>query len=65
VEGAFLINTPTFYMFNGRYKAVPLNKAASYFEGKYEYPVFVIDKKGGGQRIAQHPYFVPPIQINF
>jgi hypothetical protein len=63
IEGIFIINTPTFYMFNGRYKAVTLKQIGDYLEGKFVYPILVITNDAGVQ-IAKigHPYFRKPIQ---
>jgi hypothetical protein len=64
IDAAFLINTPTFYMFNGKFKAIPLYQLDLYFGGTFGYPIFKIDKEDGSQQIAQHPYFVKPITLN-
>lgn len=59
-KGVFFINTPTFYMFNGDYKAITLKNVSDYIIGKYDYPEFTLsidDKK----TIIKHPYFKKPI----
>lgn len=64
VEGIFLINTPTFYMFNGTYKAITLKQTSEFIDGKYEYPRLVISKEDEEKEyliIAKHPYFRKPI----
>ncbi len=61
VEGIFLINTPTFYMFNGTYKAITLKQTADFIEGKYEYPQLMIMGEDESFMMIQHPYFKKPI----
>lgn len=56
IEGAFFINTPTFYMFNGNYKAITLNKIMSFLSGNIVYPGFQLQN----QSIVNHPYFRKP-----
>lgn len=63
VEGIFLINTPTFYMFNGKYKAITLKQTGDFLDGKYEYPTLMIYEQTGDEEqlvIVQHPYFRKP-----
>jgi len=58
VEGIFFINTPTFYMFNGNYKAITLNQIPDYMDGKYAFPIFKISKEGDRKQVTvEHPYF--------
>lgn len=64
VEGIFIINTPTFYMFNGQFKAITLKQFGEFIEGKYEYPdLCIIDEKGDDETImmVRHPYFRKPL----
>ena len=62
IEGLFIINTPTFYMFNGRYKAITLKQFADFIEGKYEYPdLYIIEEDR--QMVVKHPYFKKPSQL--
>lgn len=58
VEGAFLINTPTFYMFNGSYRAVTIDQVTDYFTTLWQFPVVEIYEPDGTirQRIS-HPFF--------
>ncbi|MHC1690713.1 MAG: hypothetical protein AB9833_07750 [Bacteroidales bacterium] len=63
VEGIFLINTPTFYMFNGKYKAITLKQIGDFLDGKYEYPTLIINEQKGDNEqliVVQHPYFKKP-----
>jgi len=67
VNGIFIINTPTFYMFNGAYKAITLKQIGDFLEGKYEYPdLCIIDANGEEEMIkmVQHPYFKKPIILS-
>ncbi|MBS2212220.1 hypothetical protein KEM09_12450 [Carboxylicivirga mesophila] len=57
VEGLFFINTPTFYMFNGEYKAIPKNKIEVYLIGDYTLPVIEYQNHKGEKVQVQHPYF--------
>lgn len=64
VEGIFLINTPTFYMFNGTYKAITLKQTSEFIDGKYEYPHLMISNEDGEDEyvmMVQHPYFRKPL----
>lgn len=63
VEGVFFINTPTFYMFNGNYKAITLNQMETFLNGTYNYPVLDIVREFEGKKESfkiNHPYFRIP-----
>jgi hypothetical protein len=61
IIGMFIINTPTFYMLNGRYPAISQNYFKEYIEANYEYPVFQVKSQSEGGDIVvkevKHPYF--------
>ncbi|MCD9015212.1 hypothetical protein [Parachryseolinea silvisoli] len=61
VEPVFFINTPTFYMFNGDYKAITLNRVSEYLSGRFRFQNFTfknIDPEADNQYdIIGHPYF--------
>lgn len=64
VKGVFLINTPTFYMFNGKYKAITLNQLAGFLDGENYFPdIFLIKASGKNEEyiMARHPYFKKPL----
>jgi hypothetical protein len=64
VEGIFIINTPTFYMFNGQFKAITLKQFEGFIEGSYKYPdLRIINGDGDYEMFAtvSHPYFKEPI----
>lgn len=54
VETVFFINTPTFYMFNGKYKAITLSQVSEYLDGNYKYDILTINHNG---KAINHPYF--------
>jgi len=63
VEGIFIINTPTFYMFNGQFKAITLKQFSDFIEGKYEYPdLYIFGRDGDSEMLTmvKHPYFRKP-----
>lgn len=57
VETIFFINTPTFYMFNGNYKAITLNQISDYLEGNYKYDLMSIMHE---ENEIKHPFFRKP-----
>lgn len=59
VEGAFFINTPTFYMFNGNFKAVTLSHLRDFIRGTYAFPIVMHNTPNGIIQI-NHPYFRKP-----
>ena len=58
VEAIFFINTPTFYMLNGKYKAITLTRIKEYIEGSWDYPTIKL-KDDANQLFLNytHPYF--------
>jgi len=64
IEAIFLINTPTFYMFNGKFKAITLHRSEEYILGKFDYPTLYIDTPDL-QGVFRHPYFRKPIIFDF
>lgn len=58
VEAIFFINTPTFYMFNGKYKAITLTRIKEYVEGSWDYPTIKLKDDSNKQFLYYtHPYF--------
>lgn len=58
VEAIFFINTPTFYMFNGKYKAITLTRIKEYIEGSWDYPTIKLRDNANKQFLNYtHPYF--------
>lgn len=54
VEGCFLINTPTFYMFNGNFRAITIFDLPQFLEGWLGHTI--IDSENRANRF-EHPYF--------
>lgn len=61
VEGVFLINTPTFYMFNGNYKAITLADTGAFLAGECVFPTIQIENEDKSITSIDHPYFRKPI----
>ena len=57
VIGLFFINTPTFYMFNGAYKAITLNQLENYLSDDFEEISIKYTNPEGIESIIKHPYF--------
>ncbi|MFV8269498.1 hypothetical protein ACNQGP_06100 [Flavobacterium sp. GT2N3] len=55
VVGVFFINTPSFYMFNGNYKAITLNQISNFVSGNYK-----LIELNYNQKKFSHPYFRKP-----
>jgi hypothetical protein len=63
IERIFIINTPTFYMFNGTYKAITLKQIGNFLDGDYKYPTLKILNLEGEDEfttLIKHPYFKKP-----
>tara|TARA_R110002051_G_scaffold168266_1_gene238869 strand:+ start:102 stop:1790 length:1689 start_codon:yes stop_codon:yes gene_type:complete len=68
VEGIFIINTPTFYMYNSKYRIYDINKIKSVVLGKYVDPTFslAIDEEGQTKFLnVKYPYFKKPKYLKF
>jgi hypothetical protein len=59
VEALFIINTPTFYMFNGSYNAITVSHLDEFITGGYRFPEIVIKPHEPYQpeKKINHPYF--------
>lgn len=57
VIGLFFINTPTFYMFNGAYKAITLNQLDNYLSEDFKEVSISYTNKEGVELLIKHPYF--------
>jgi hypothetical protein len=63
VEGIFVINTPTFYMYNAEYRIYTINQIQEVINGDYEDPTFMLiieDEKGEKLLKVNYPYFQKP-----
>lgn len=59
VEALFIVNTPTFYVFNGKFNAIMVSHLDSFIDVNYKFPELTItphDKTQPGKKI-KHPYF--------
>lgn len=68
LECIFLINNPTFYMYNSKHKIITIRDFDRFLEGQIIYPTFNINKVNGDkseQIIVNHPYFKKPNYIVF
>ncbi|WP_308601152.1 hypothetical protein [uncultured Dysgonomonas sp.] len=62
----FFINTPTFYMFNGKYKAITLIRIKEYIGCDWDYPPIVLrNQERELQYTYNHPYFSNPPKISY
>jgi hypothetical protein len=58
VEGLFIINTPTFYMMNGKYKTINISRFIEFIRSAYEFPIIRLQSKGNeAYQDIRHPYF--------
>jgi hypothetical protein len=60
VEGVFVINTPTFYMYNALYRIYPYHQFGSVINGQYTDPVYTMVAEGEDSvttYFVKYPYF--------
>jgi hypothetical protein len=63
VEGIFIINTPTLYMYNAEYHIYTLNQISSVINGQYQDQIFLIhneDENSTSIMQLHYPYFRKP-----
>ena len=68
IEPIFMINTPTFYMYNSEYKIYTIRDFEMFLNNKTPYPSFQIfeeTEKGTNIINVNHPYFKKPDYIVF
>jgi hypothetical protein len=68
VEGIFFINTPTFYMYNSKFRIYTYDKAEEVLEGSYQDPKFsywVQTEAGDVLYSVKYPYFKKPKMIYY
>jgi hypothetical protein len=68
VEGIFIINTPTFYMYNSDYRIYDINQIENVVLGKHTDPTFtiVIDEEDHTRHLnIEYPYFKKPNYVSF
>ena len=67
-EGIFVVNTPTFYMFNADYRIYTISQIEEVLLGNYSEPIFNIKIRNDGyddMLIVKYPYFKKPIYLTF
>lgn len=58
IEAIFFINTPTFYMLKGDYKAITSQRIKAYIEGTWNYPPVILTNNAKTKSYTyNHPYF--------
>lgn len=65
IEGVFVINTPTFYMFNSEYRLYTIDVIDQIIAGELEDPSFTFidtDEDHPKEVTISYPYFKKPIQ---
>lgn len=68
VEGIFIINTPTFYMYNSVYRIYDISQIQNVFLGKHIDPTFsvVIDEEDQTKFLnIDYPYFTKPKYVSY
>ncbi|WP_340154116.1 hypothetical protein [uncultured Marivirga sp.] len=67
-QGIFIVNTPTFYMYNAEYRIYTINQIESVLSGQYEDPTFmIVINEEEQEKIlnVKYPYFKKPQYITF
>lgn len=57
VEGIFLINAPTLYMYDAVYPTLTLHNLKDLLKGSYVIPKFLIEMEDGKEILVEQPYF--------
>ncbi|MDP4265054.1 MAG: hypothetical protein Q8941_21175 [Bacteroidota bacterium] len=68
IEGVFIVNTPTLYMYNSTYRIYTIRQVASVLTGQHVDPTFAIMIEEDEQETILHvkyPYFRKPKYITF
>lgn len=68
VEGIFIINTPTFYMYNAEYRIYTINQIEKVINGEYADPTFMLFIEEEEQEKllnVSYPYFQKPNYLVF
>ena len=68
IECIFLINTPTFYMYNSTYKIFTIRDFKRFLDEEFVYPDFEIniENENGAEKLkVSHPYFKKPTYTIF
>lgn len=65
VRGFFIVNTPTYYSFNGTYRAYTIQEFRELMDGTLKDAMFFIEEEDGSMAVIQRPYFRKPVQLDF
>jgi len=57
VDALFIVNTPTFYILNGRIKTVTITHLDELIDNCYIVPEIVANLEDGSQKAIKHPYY--------
>jgi len=60
VEALFIVNTPTFYILNGKYNTVAITHLADFIDRAYKFQALTAHMPDGERQI-NHPYFRKPL----
>lgn len=65
IEGIFIINTPTLYMYNSKYRIYTVNKIEEVLLGNYQDMIYIIENENRDYHIIQYPFFQIPKKFDF
>ena len=68
IQGIFIVNTPTFYMYNSEYRIYTINQIEGVLTGEHEDPTFMIVIKENEYEKTlniKYPYFQKPEYVMF
>ncbi|MES2376664.1 MAG: hypothetical protein V4553_08800 [Bacteroidota bacterium] len=57
IDGLFIVNTPTFYIFNGMVKTITIGHLEEFMEDGYEFGDITLKDKDNNSKTIKHPYF--------
>lgn len=58
VRGIFIINAPTMYMYDGKYRAFTINDISNLLKNKFVDTIFEFTQESSGKKyVISHPYF--------
>lgn len=64
VEGIFVVNTPTIYMYNSEYRIYRVGQIEDVFSGQYkDFSIIIVDVEGGVVETINYPYFEIPVEV--
>lgn len=65
-EGIFIVNTPTFYMYNAEYRIYTITQIEDVLTGKFTDPSFMVaTDKDQKVKTIEYPYFQKPTHVTF